>query len=227
MTALLQRLRAALAGDYAIERELASGGMGVVFLGRDIALARPVAIKIIRPDLATAAGAERFLHEARVLARVSHPNIVPVHHAGEAGGLFYYVMDYVEGETLADRLHHGPLPPERAVRLGDDLLAALEAVHAHDIVHRDVKPSNVFLLPDRAVLGDFGIAKSSGETAPLTQPGKMVGTPGYMAPEQVTGGAVGPATDACAVGMVLYEALTGRQWAFDEQIGRASCRERV
>lgn len=221
MTALLQRLRAALAGDYAIERELASGGMGVVFLGRDIALARPVAIKIIRPDLATAAGAERFLREARVLARVSHPNVVPVHHAGEAGGLFYYVMDYVEGETLADRLHHGPLPPERAVRLGDDLLAALEAVHAHDIVHRDVKPSNVFLLPDRAVLGDFGIAKSGGETGPLTQPGKMVGTPGYMAPEQVTGGAVGPATDACAVGMVLYEALTGRQWAFDEPTARA------
>jgi hypothetical protein len=221
VTALLQRLRAALAGDYAIERELASGGMGVVFLGRDIALARPVAIKIIRPDLATAAGAERFLREARVLARVSHPNIVPVHHAGEAGGLFYYVMDYVEGDTLADRLHHGPLPPERAVRLGDDLLAALEAVHAHDIVHRDVKPSNVFLLPDRAVLGDFGIAKSGGETAPLTLPGKMLGTPGYMAPEQVTGGAVGPATDACAVGMVLYEALTGRQWAFDEPTARA------
>jgi hypothetical protein len=221
VTALLQRLRAALASDYAIERELASGGMGVVFLGRDIALARPVAIKIIRPDLATAAGAERFLREARALASVSHPNIVPVHHAGEAGGLFYYVMDYVEGETLADRLHHGPLPPERAVRLGKDLLAALEAVHAQGIVHRDVKPSNVFLLADRAVLGDFGIAKTSGESSALTQPGGLIGTPGYMTPEQLTGGAVGPATDVCAAGMLLYEALTGRQWEFDEPTARA------
>lgn len=209
---LLERLRKALAGQYEVERELAAGGMGSIFLARDPRLERPVAVKILRPELATARAAERFLREARILARLSHPNVVPVHSAGEAEGLFYYVMDYVEGETLAARLERGVLSEGEAVKLGADLLAALEASHAHDIVHRDVKPANIFLVADRALLGDFGIAKPLDEASGLTAAGDLVGTPSYMAPEQLEG-EVTPRTDLYAAGMVLYEALTGRHWS--------------
>jgi tRNA A-37 threonylcarbamoyl transferase component Bud32 len=215
MATLLERLREALAPDYQVERELASGGMGVVFLGRDVALDRPIAIKIIRPDLATATAAERFVREARTLASLSHPNIVPIHRAGEAGGLFYYVMDFLEAETLADRLGRGPLPPPDAVAMARDVLAALDATHRRGIVHRDVKPANIFLLEGRAVLADFGIAKATAAPEPaLTADGKVVGSPGYMAPEQVAGGDVTPATDLYAAGLVLYEALTGTAWPY-------------
>ena len=215
MTTLLERLRAALAPDYEIDRELASGGMGVVFLGRDVALDRRVAIKIIRPDRATAVATARFVREARILASISHPNLVPVHRAGESHGFFYYVMDFLEAETLAERLGRGPFPPEQAVALGRDILAALEAVHRREIVHRDVKPGNIFLLNGRAVIGDLGVAKAAGDgAAPLTDAGKAMGSPGYMAPEQMAGRDVTSATDLFAVGLVLYEALTGREWAF-------------
>ena len=218
MTALLERLRAALAPDYEVERELASGGMGMVFLGRDPALDRPVAIKIIRPELATAAAAERFLREARILASLSHPNVIPVHRAAEAGGIAYYVMDYLAAETLADRLARGPLPAAEVLALGSDLLAALDAAHRQGILHRDVKPANLFLLEGRVVLGDFGIAKSAthgGET--LTVPGSAIGTPDYMAPEQATGQQLTAAADLYSAGLVLYEALTGRRWpSFEE-----------
>jgi tRNA A-37 threonylcarbamoyl transferase component Bud32 len=213
MTALEDRLRAALAPDYEVERELASGGMGTVFLGRDVALQRQVAIKVLRPDLATAAGAERFIREARVLASFSHPHIVAVHRAGEAGGLSYLVMDYVAAETLAARLERGPLPPAEAVAVAADVLTALEVAHAHGVVHRDVKPANVFLCEGRAVLGDFGIATSQVRTGDsLTVPGRPLGTPDYMAPEQLTGKPATPATDICAVGLLLYEALTGQRF---------------
>jgi len=218
MTVLLERLRVALAPDYEVERELASGGMGMVFLGRDVALQRPVAIKIIRPELATAAAAERFLREARILASLSHPNVIPVHRAGEAGGFSFYVMDYLAAETLADRLARGPLPAAEVLALGSDMLAALDAAHRQGILHRDVKPANLFLLEGRAVLGDFGIAKSAthgGEK--LTVPGGAIGTPDYMAPEQTTGQHVTAAADLYSAGLVLYEALTGRRWpSFEE-----------
>ena len=218
MTAVLERLRAALAPDYEVERELASGGMGIVFLGRDLALDRRVAIKIIRPDLATATVTERFLREARILASLSHPNVVPVYRAGEAGGLSYYVMEFLAGETLAGRLLCRPLLPAEAVAVACDVLAALEQAHAKGVVHRDVKPSNVFLLESRAVLSDFGIAKSSTEgTGDLTAPGAQVGSPDYMPPEQMVGKPVTAATDLCAVGLLLYEALTRRHFsAFDD-----------
>jgi tRNA A-37 threonylcarbamoyl transferase component Bud32 len=222
MTTLLERLREALAPDYEVERQVASGGMGVVFRGRDVALDRRVAIKIIKPELATAAAAERFVREARVLASLNHPNIVPVHRAGESHGLYYYVMDYLEAETLADRLAGGPLPPDEAVALGRDVLAALDAAHRRGIVHRDVKPANIFLLEGRAVLVDFGIAKSTATVSPpITADGRAVGSPGYMAPEQMAGGAATPATDVFALGLVLYEALTGDQWPFPPEIARA------
>ena len=213
MATLFERLRAALAPDYELECELGAGGMGVVYLARDASLDRRVAIKIIRPELATALGAERFQREARLLAQLAHPNVVAVHRAGERGGLFYYVMDYVAGPTLAERLEQGPVPPAVAVRLGEDLLHALTAAHRVGAVHRDIKPGNIFLTPDRALLADFGIAsRCSADTAPLTVPGALVGTPGYMAPEQAAAIGVGPQTDLYAVGMVLYEAVTGRKW---------------
>ena len=213
MATLFERLRAALAPDYELESELGAGGMGVVYLARDVSLDRRVAIKIIRPELATALAAERFQREARLLARLAHPNVVAVHRAGESGGLFYYVMDYVAGPTLAERLERGPLPAAEAVRVGEDLLRALAAAHRVGVVHRDVKPGNIFLTPDRALLADFGIAsRCAADTAPLTLPGALVGTPGYMAPEQAAAMAVGSQTDLYAVGVVLYEAVTGRKW---------------
>ncbi len=221
MTTLLERLQAALAPDYEVTRELASGGMGVVFLGRDVALDRRVAIKIIRPDRATAVATERFVREARILAGLSHPNLVPVHRAGEAAGFSYYVMDFLEADTLAERLRHGPLPPEQAVAVARDVLAALEAIHRGGIVHRDVKPANIFLLEGRAVIGDFGVAKATDDGAPpLTDAGKAMGSPGYMAPEQMAGRDVTPATDLFAVGLVLYQALTGKAWSVETDPAR-------
>ncbi len=211
---LLERLQAALGAQYDIERELAAGGMGTVFLARDRTLDRYVAIKILRPELATASAAQRFLREARVLASLSHPNVVPVHSAGEADGIFYYVMDYVEGETLADRLTgSGPLSAFDTVKLGCEVLAALEAAHARGVIHRDVKPANIFLLSERVLLADFGIAKPMDEVeSELTAPGHAVGTPAYMPPEQLSGRAT-PKTDLYAVGMVLYESMTARRWS--------------
>lgn len=212
-SSLLQRLKAALAGQYDVERELGAGGMGCVFLARDVTLQRDVAVKILRPEHATAASAERFLREARIVAKLRHPNVVQVHSAGEADGLFYYVMDYVEGETLAERLERGPLAEEEVVKLGDDLLAALEAAHDSGVIHRDIKPGNVFTVEDRTLLADFGIAKPvEEEAAPLTASGAQVGTPAYMPPEQVSGD-VTPRTDLYAVGMLLYEATTGQRWS--------------
>ncbi len=210
---LLERLRAALAPQYEVERELGAGGMGTIFLARDPTLRCDRAVKILRPELATATAAERFLREARILAKLSHPNVVPVHSAGEVDGLFYYVMDRIEGDTVAERLERGPLSDEEAVRLGADLLRALEAAHAGGVIHRDVKPANIFLVGDRALLGDFGVAKPTGEDSPpLTADGHQVGTPVYMAPEQIAGSAT-PQSDLYAAGMIIYEALTGVRWS--------------
>jgi hypothetical protein len=210
---LLERLKVALADHYEIERELGTGGMGTVFLARDVTLERSVAIKMLRPELATAVAAERFVREARILAKLSHPNVVPIHDAGEVDGLFYYVMDCIQGETLDERLERGPLQEDDVVRLGRDLLAALEAAHGTGVIHRDVKPSNVFLVEGRALLGDFGVAKPVEEGQKgLTTPGRQPGTPDYMAPEQI-GGQVTPRTDLYAVGMVLFEAATGKRWS--------------
>ncbi len=165
--------------------------MAHVYEAHDAQLDRTVAIKVLRPELATARGAERFLREARLLAQLSHPNIVPIHDVGEADGLFYYVMDFVDGETLRERLTRGPLPETEAIRVGVDVLSALEAAHAEGVIHRDVKPGNVFLVNQHAILADFGIAKRTDDAAePLTSTGHFVGTPGYMAPEQAAAGEV-------------------------------------
>ncbi len=215
MPSIEVRLRTALLPDYEVHEELASGGMGMVFTARDVELDRLVAIKIIRPDLATAEAAERFLREARVLAQLRHPNVVPVHRAGEAGGFFYYVMDLVEGETLGQRLNRGPLTREETLKLGRDILDALEAVHRLGIVHRDVKPANIFLVGGRALLADFGIARASGPQTVATDSAKVgvAGTPGYMPPEQAFGWEVTQQTDLYAAAMVLFEALSGQRWS--------------
>src|SRR5918994_4705769 len=213
MPSLLERLREALAPDYTVERPIASGGMGTVFLGRDERLLRPVAIKTLREELATAVAIERFIHEAQHLAGLNHPNIVGVHDAGEKDGLVYYIMDYVGGETLDARIARGPLSPTETVSIGREILAALELAHQKGVVHRDIKPSNIFLVGGRAMLADFGIAHSFHlSSTALTQPGQLVGTVQYMAPEQLRGEAVTTRTDLYAVGLVLFEACTGRRW---------------
>jgi tetratricopeptide (TPR) repeat protein len=213
MASLLERLRAALAPGIAVEREIARGGMGIVFLGHDTLLDRPVAIKLLKPELTTASAAQRFLREARHAAGLRLPNVVQVHHAGEADGLHYYTMDYITGETLAARLERGPLQSREVVRLGLDLLAALGAAHGRNLIHRDVKPSNIFLVRGRALLGDFGVAYALDTTSSaLTQPGHPVGTLAYISPEQLRELPVTERTDLYAVGLVLYEAVTGRRW---------------
>ena len=213
MSLLIERVRAALGAEYEVERELAAGGMGVVFLGRERALDRAVAIKILRPELATAIAAERFQREARLLAAVTHPNVVTIHRVGEAGGLFYLVMERLES-TLADRLGRGAMPAGDVVRMARDVLEGLARVHDRGIVHRDIKPSNIFLRDDgRAVLGDFGIARSLASGDGLTATGLSPGTPAYMAPEQFASSEVGPAADLYALGMVCFEAVTGRRWS--------------
>lgn len=196
---------------------MGAGGMGSVLLAHDRNLDRPVAIKILRPEVASAAAAERFTREARILARLRHPNVVPIHEVGEADGLLYYVMDRVEGETLAERLRRGLLSALEAEALGADLLAALEAAHAAGIVHRDIKPANVFLVEGSARLADFGVSKLlDSDSTQLTAAEGRIGTPGWMPPEQAAGAAVTPRTDVYAVGMLLYEALTGRHWSILE-----------
>jgi hypothetical protein len=211
MTSLADRLREALHPDYEVEHEVGVGGMGVVFLARDVALERRVAVKVLLPELATVAASDRFLREARILA--SHSHIIPIHRVGEADGLFYYVMEFVEGETLADRLRDGPLAHDEVLKLGRDLLDALEASHERGVVHRDVKPDNIFVAGRRTMLGDFGIAKSPRrEGEPRTKTGGVLGTPRYMPPEQASGREVTPQSDLYAVAMVLYEAITWRAW---------------
>ncbi|MGH7658078.1 MAG: protein kinase domain-containing protein, partial [Gemmatimonadales bacterium] len=212
---IADRLQAALGSHYRIERELGRGGMGLVFLATDTTLDRPVAVKVIHPDLATRETvAQRFLAEARMIARLRHPNIVSVYSAGEATGIFYYVMDYVPGETLRDRLiREGRLSIEDAVRITAELAGALDAAAEAGLVHRDVKPENVLLdrRDGRALLVDFGVARVlvTDASAFVTGQGVAVGTPTYMSPEQASGDEVDRRSDLYALGVVAYEMLAG------------------
>jgi tetratricopeptide (TPR) repeat protein len=216
MPTFFERLRDDLRPEgYEIEREIASGGMGTVFLAREVALDRQVAIKIIRPEMATAKAGERFLAEARILADIRHSHIVKVFRAGQTkNGIPYYAMEYLgDGETLAERMRREPLSRAEIVKIGRDLLDALETVHRRGVIHRDIKPQNIFLVEGDATLVDFGIATPSGPQTVSREGAEVVpGTPSYMPPEHRYGWDVGPQTDIYAVGMVLYEALTGRRW---------------
>src|SRR5437773_4043891 len=209
----LARVQAALAGRYTIERELGRGGMATVYLAQDRKHHRPVAIKVLKPELAAALGPERFLREIDTAARLTHPHILPLHDSGEAAGLLYYVMPYVEGETLRDRLEReGQLPLEEAVRITREAASALSYAHSHDVVHRDIKPENILLSGGEAVVADFGIARAITAAArgKLTETGIAIGTPGYMSPEQGAASArVDERSDIYSLACVLYEMLAG------------------
>jgi eukaryotic-like serine/threonine-protein kinase len=208
------QLRDALRDRYTIERELGRGGMATVYLARDLKHDRLVALKVLHLELAATLGPDRFLREIRTTARLEHPHILPVFDSGDANGLLWYTMPYVEGESLRDRLHREvQLPVEDAVRIAREVAEALDYAHRHGIVHRDIKPENVMLGEGHARVADFGVAwalESAGGSS-LTETGLAVGTPAYMSPEQASGGAVDGRSDLYALGCVLYEMLAGEQ----------------
>ncbi len=220
----VERLRVALAPRYELDREIGSGGMAHVYLAHDRQHDRDVAIKVLRPELAAAIGAERFLREIRIEARLQHPHILPLYDSGTADGFLYYVMPYVDGETLKERIRR-----EKQLRLADalqitgEVAEALSYAHAQQVVHRDIKPANILLTgnPSRegeaaggshALVADFGIAKaiSEADDDDLTATGLAIGTPEYMSPEQGSGDhGVDARADVYALGCVLYEMLAG------------------
>jgi eukaryotic-like serine/threonine-protein kinase len=208
-----ERLQNGLADRYQLERELGEGGMATVYLARDLRHDRLVALKVLRPDLAATLGPERFVREIRTAARLEHAHILPVHDSGEAAGLLWYTMPYVQGESLRDRMRREvQLPMEEAVRLTREVAEALDYAHAEGIVHRDVKPENILLSGGHARVADFGLAKAvsvaGGEQ--LTGTGLVVGTPAYMSPEQAAADrGLDPRTDVYSLGCVLYEMLAG------------------
>jgi serine/threonine protein kinase len=208
-----ERLRVALADRYQIESELGSGGMATVYLAQDLKHHRKVAVKVLKPELAAVVGTERFLAEIRTTANLSHPHILPLHDSGEADGFLFYVMPYVEGESLRERLDRdGQLPVEEAVRIAGRVADALNAAHADGVIHRDLKPGNILFQKGEPVVADFGIAlavSAAGEGR-LTETGLSLGTPYYMSPEQAVGDETPTAaSDVYSLGCVLYEMLTG------------------
>jgi len=210
---LITRLQTALADRYNLERELGRGGMATVYLARDLRHRRPVALKVLHPELAYALGGDRFTREIEVAARLDHPHILPLFDSGEADGLLYYVMPYVEGESLRDRLkREGQLPLFDALQITREVADALAYAHGQQVVHRDIKPENILLSGGHARVADFGIARALGQTGTdrLTGTGLALGTPAYMSPEQASGDhELDGRTDVYSLGCVLYETLAG------------------
>jgi serine/threonine-protein kinase len=210
---IAERLQVTLTGRYAVDRELGRGGMAFIFLARDLRHERLVALKVLRPELSPSLGAERFLREIRLAAALQHPHILPLFDSGEADGLLYYVMPYVEGESLRTRLdREGQLPIEGALKIAREVADALQYAHDRDVVHRDIKPENILLSGDHALVADFGIARAirAAGGLKLTDTGLAVGTPVYMSPEQATGQAqVDGRADIYALGCLVYEMLSG------------------
>jgi tRNA A-37 threonylcarbamoyl transferase component Bud32/tetratricopeptide (TPR) repeat protein len=209
-----ERLRTALAHRYRIEGEIGSGGMATVYLAEDLKHHRKVAVKVLKPEVALALGAERFLREIEIAANLLHPHILPVFDSGEADGFLFYVMPRVTGGSLRDRLEEeGRLPVEEAVTIAREIADALAHAHERGVIHRDVKPANILLTGGHALLTDFGVAQAVAQAgeARLTQTGISLGTPAYMSPEQATGeGDLDGRSDQYALGCVLYELLAGR-----------------
>ena len=214
MTDPFAELNAALAGHYIIDRELGRGGMALVYLARDVRHERFVALKTLRPEIAMALGRERFLREIKLAARLQHPNILPVYDSGAADGLLFYVMPFVEGESLRERLEREPqLPLDDALQIAREVADALSYAHSHDVVHRDIKPENIMLSGGHAIVTDFGIARavSAAGGEKLTETGLAIGTPAYMPPEQAAGtGQVDRRSDIYSLACVLYETLAGQ-----------------
>ncbi len=210
----LDRLRTALAGRYTLERELGRGGMATVYLAQDLKHHRSVAIKVLDPQLAAAIGPDRFLREIETAARLNHPQILPLHDSGAAEGLLYYVMPYVEGESLRERLgHEKQLPLEDALRIAREVADALDYAHDQGVVHRDIKPENILISRGHAVVADFGIARAirAAGGVKLTETGLTLGTPLYMSPEQAIGGGEPDGrSDQYSLACVLYEMLAGQ-----------------
>ncbi len=209
-----------LGGRYRLGTRLGGGGMGEVYDALDERLGRPVAVKVLRPEVASDAQSRaRFEAEARATARLSHPNVVGVFDSGHEGGRSYIVMERVAGETLAERIARGPIDQRWLRQMAADVLGALAAAHAAGILHRDIKPANILISPDgRAKLSDFGIAKAVDAVSPFSPPGGdptasglVIGTPSYLAPERLQGRPATAQSDVYSVGVVLYEALTGRK----------------
>ena len=217
-----------LPADYRIVREIGSGGMGVVYLAEQKSLGRNIAVKVLRPgEVAFGPLVQRFMDEAKHLAKLRHPNIVPIHEVGEATGEPYFTMDFVDGCSLADLLKEGPLSPSRTLALFKQMATAVAHAHSHSIIHRDLKPANVLVareerltadehqsagVNEHVFVSDFGLARDLSSDSGLTGSGAILGTPAYMAPEQARGQTklIGEATDVHALGAILYEMLTGR-----------------
>ncbi len=213
MSEAVTRLNAALEGSYRIESKLGEGGMATVYLANDLKHERRVALKVLKPELAAVLGADRFLAEIKTTANLQHPHILPLHDSGEADRFLYYVMPYVEGETLRNRIDRDKqLPVDEALGIATAVANALHTAHMQGVVHRDIKPGNILMSQGQPLVADFGIALAvnAGGSGRLTETGLSLGTPYYMSPEQATGDqVVGPASDTFALACVLYEMLVG------------------
>src|SRR5215208_1015970 len=207
------RIATSLVDRYRVERELGAGGMATVYLAEDLRHGRKVALKVLRPELAAIIGSQRFLTEIRTTANLQHPNILPLFDSGEVDGTVFYVMPFVEGESLRDRLRRErQLPVEDAVRIVREVAGALDYAHRHGVIHRDIKPENILLHDGRALVADFGIALAASKAGSnrMTETGMSLGTPHYMSPEQAMGEReITARSDVYALGCVLYEMLTG------------------
>jgi serine/threonine-protein kinase len=209
---LVERLDRGLAGRYTVERELGQGGMAIVYLAHDLRHDRKVALKVLRPELASDIGPDRFLREIRLAAGLTHHHILPLYDSGQADGLLFYVMPNMEGESLREHLDaKGQLPLDEALKIAREVASALDYAHRHNVVHRDIKPENILLHDGSATVADFGIGKALSEVeAEITQTGMMLGTPTYISPEQASGEPnIDGRSDLYSLGCVLYEMLAG------------------